>query len=223
MIHNKRKSAERLFDAIGMIDDSIIAECQAPNVSALQKNYASFRLMRVVSVCASIAVICACFGASLVISKFLNMKEDSAPNDDDKGHIGTTEQIYEERFDTVLTNAVLSSNTEILSLDEIDFFDGEINLIWTDADTDGYYVMTLNESEERVKEGLKKGYSQLSANTSGSQRIEYTVWISYGNGEVVSPELKYSQGNIGYAELFEYSPEVVPSDAFVDLIQKNAK
>ena len=223
MIRNKRKSAERLFEVIGMIDDSIIAECQDPNVSAWQMKHASFRIGKVISVCASIAVICACLCTSLIISKLSNKKSDSAQNDDDRGTIGATEDIYEERFDTVLKNAVSSSNTEILSLDEIDFFDGEINLIWTDAKTDGYYVLTLNESEELVREGLKKGYSQLSADTSASDRIGYTVWISYGNGEVVSPELKYSKGNIGYGELFEYSPEVLPSTVLVNLIERNAK
>ena len=223
MIRDKHKHAERLFDVIGMIDDSIIAECQEPNVSAYKRLGTSLRFRRFVSVCVSLAVICASLSAVLVISKLSNKKADTAPNDNDKGDGGVSDQNYGYRFDTALKNAALSSNTEICSLDEIDFFDGEINLIWTDSKSDEYYVLKLNESEEIINEGLKKGYSQVSADTSTSDRIVYTVWISYGNGEIVSPELKYSQGNVGYGELFEYSPEVLPSETFVNLIEKNAK
>ena len=224
MIRNKRKSAERLFDVIGMIDDSIIAECQEPRASTSRKADISLRFRKYASVFVVLAVVCASISTGLVIMKFTSKKEDSVINDDNKGNVGTTQDTeYKDRFDTVLENAISSSGTRTLSLEEIDLFNGEINLIWTDASTDGYYVMTLNESSEYVKEGLKKGYSQLSADTGESENIGYTVWISYGNGEVVSPELKYSKGNIGYGELFEYSPEVLPSDAFVDMIEKNAK
>ncbi len=223
MIRNDRKSAERLFDAIGMIDDGIIAECQSPDASVCKKSRASFNFRRTVALFASLAVVSVCLCAGFVISKLSDKKGDSLPNDDGKDNVGATEQGFEKRFDAVLNNAVSSSNTEKLSLDEIDFFDGEINLIWTDAQTDEYYVLKLNESEEIVNEGLKKGYSQVSADTDTSNRIGYAVWISYGNGEVVSPELKYSQGNVGYCELFEYSREVVPSETIVSLIEKNSK
>ena len=223
MIRDKHKHAERLFDVIGMIDDSIIAECQEPNVSAYKRLGTSLRFRRFVSVCVSLAVICASLSAVLVISKLSNKKADTAPNDNDKGDGGVSDQNYEYRFDTTLKNAVSSSNTERCSLNEINFFDGEINLIWTDENTDGYYVLTLEESQEYIEESLKKGYSQMSANTSESESIGYTVWISYGNGKVVSPELKFSKGNVGYGELFEYSPEVVPGENLVKLVEKNAK
>ena len=46
------------------------------------------------------------------------------------------------------------------------------------------------------------------------QALSYRVWIVMGDGSVVTPHLKPSDGNVGSAELFDYNAELIPSQAF---------
>ena len=217
---DKRKSAERLFDVIGMIDDSIIAENQE-NVAPKKNRSPSF-LRQFAPSLAVILVFAVCLSAMFTISRFFDEKSEGEIGDEAIGSEsdkdGYTDQ---ERFDNVLSSASLCASVTRVSLDEIDFFSGNVELIWSYKGEDGYYKLTLGTKNKvgSVEEKLKNGYTQISYDDAG--RCDYMVWISYGNGEVVSPQLKYSYsgGNVGYGELFEYSPEVIPSDDFVELIE----
>ena len=73
-------------------------------------------------------------------------------------------------------------------------------------------------NEKTIQKALEK--ESMLVTPDYAQRCDYSVWICYGNGEIVSPQLKNSAGNIGYCELFEYSPEIEPSKEFVDLLDE---
>ena len=60
--------------------------------------------------------------------------------------------------------------------------------------------------------------TQLSREDSES--VEVKVWLSYGDGTVVSPYLKHTRGNTGYGTLFDYSAEVEPSEKLTSTIHK---
>ena len=44
------------------------------------------------------------------------------------------------------------------------------------------------------------------------------VWVLCGNGEVLSPYLLASAGNVGNAELFDYNAELIPSEQLISCI-----
>jgi hypothetical protein len=47
---------------------------------------------------------------------------------------------------------------------------------------------------------------------------ETKVWVSMGDGRVISPYLAISEGNVGYGCLFDYESEVEPTDVFVQTV-----
>ena len=56
---------------------------------------------------------------------------------------------------------------------------------------------------------MSKSYSNAKA--SGGEDAAVSVWINYGDGRVVTPYLKDTEGNVGYGTLFDYEPEIVPT------------
>ena len=220
MRRDKRQSAERLFEVIGMIDDSIIAENQ--EISPSRKNFFSLSQRRFVPLLAAVLVFTVCLSAMFAIAQLGDEKTD-LPEDDksntqaeDEGHT------YQKHFDSVMSSASLCADVKRVSVNDLDLFCGAVELIWSYVDEDEFYKLTIgtDESAEAIKEKLQTGYKQLSS--YDAELCDYRVWISYGNGVVMSPQLKYSYsgGNVGYGKLFEYSPEVVPSNEFVELIEK---
>lgn len=215
----KISSAERLFDAIGMIDDRLIAEAAECHSQNLTQKKIPFMRRYAVSLTALLLVFMMVGGFTIAnLSTVLDSDSNSLDEGirDDIGEIGQNGNT----LDFVLSSAVQKSDATTVSLEEIDFFDGEVSIIWSYAG-DGeneYHKLTFEaqNAESKVKNCMSKSVEQIPAESEDSNICR--VWVSYGNGEVVSPYLKESAGNIGYATLFEYSPEVVPSDSFCDLV-----
>ena len=115
-----------------------------------------------------------------------------------------------------MLDSVLGASYESLSFDSTpDLFDGEPRLIWETADGQLYGVTLsaaeLDHLDRESGRGDKIGDLSLEA--------EVKVWISYGNGLVISPYLEDTPGNVGYGELFDYLPEIIPSSAVTGRIQ----
>lgn len=215
-VERKMRSAEKLFDAIGMIDDRFIAEAMdtAEYCSkAPQKKKVPFLRRYATSLTALLLVVVMAGG--FVVANLSGVLDFDGLDENLKDDIGEVGQSHKS-LDFVLT--ATTPSTALITLEEIDFFDGEVSLIWNCGDEDGYHKLTFRESnaETLVKNCMSSSVKQISAETADENVCK--VWISYGNGEVVSPYLKESEGNVGYAELFEYSPEVIPSDSFCDLV-----
>ena len=49
------------------------------------------------------------------------------------------------------------------------------------------------------------------------------VWIALGDGRIISPCLKESNGNVAFGTLFDYDPEVEPSADFVTALYDTLK
>ena len=102
------------------------------------------------------------------------------------------------------------------TVEEIDFFDGTIRLTVQDRKTGALYVsrpLTSNEQASLSRDLLapKERATQEASN-------EYLVWVTLGNGDVLSPYLAHSAGNVGAATLFDYEAEYVPTQEFNDLL-----
>ena len=48
---------------------------------------------------------------------------------------------------------------------------------------------------------------------------DFSVWITLGDGQVITPCLTPQAGNIGAAVLFDYQAERIPGSAFFDLLE----
>ena len=209
----RRAAAERLFEAFGEIDDTIIKEAEAPYV--IKSN--GIRFTKFASVSATVAVILVCMASVLVIGNRDKSNNDMTNAPDGIEDLG---QSSIKTLENVLHEAVETDAVRLNSVNDIDYFDGEISLIWNFEGEDDYYSLKFskNVAQATIKNNLSTSTKQIDA-TSLSV-VGCNVWISYGDGTVISPYLKESCGNVGYAELFDYSPEVEPSEKFTELVQR---
>ena len=199
---DRKVAAEHIFCSMGMIDSSLIAQAQTPTRARMHAG-SGRRLMILVAVICSFALIVASLGAGFIIANLQNL-----PTAD-----RTTDALYD-----VLQKA--EGQAERLSKDELPLFDGSRNIIWRAENETEYYVMDL--SAELDSRELKKLISDHGEELSPSkaEKITYEVWLTAGDGTVFSPYLKSSEGNVGYGELFSYSPEVTPTSELADIVRK---
>lgn len=212
---DKLRSAERLFDAFGMIDDRIVFEAQEAYTTPSRKSSSvSLRKYTVSATIAMVLVISMIGG--FVIS---NISNSTSKDDLDESHnVGTTDKGSGNDMDMMLLAAAQVGVIETTPLEQIDFFDGEVSLIWSYEGDSDYYKLVFDgsDAEKTIKKQMATPKKEIS--TTSSDALACKVWISYGNGEVVSPYLKESSGNIGYSILFDYSPEVIPNEEFTKLV-----
>jgi hypothetical protein len=208
--YERKKAAERIFDSLGMIDDTLIAE--AENYSARRKTaYNALVLRRFVAVAAVVVLISVGSIGSWIVSK--NANSDSEVQD------GFNEQVGGSGDDLrgMLQYASSGGLALKVSSDALNFFDGRTKLIWQYEGESDYYVVECDRPQ-KLKNEMSKGGEQISFEDSKS--VDYKVWVSYGNGEVVTPHLKEATGNVGYAELFDYSPEIIPNEGFEKVVNE---
>ncbi len=208
--YERKKAAERLFDSMGMIDDALIAE--AENYSSKRNAvHNAFVLRRFVAVAAAVVLLSVGTVGSYLVSK-------SANNDSDVKDGLVDEQVGSTgRLMGTLQTASSGGLALRVSPDALNFFDGRTMLIWQYEGESDCYVVEC-DSPQKLKNEMSKGGEQISREDSES--IDYKVWVSYGNGEIVTPHLKESSGNVGYAELFDYSPEIIPNEEFEKVVNE---
>lgn len=198
------RKAEYLFDEIGLIDDSLVA-------AAMQESHSKQRTLslRRVTVAAVAAAMVFTASVGLTLSALIKKSDN---NDGAPTHDGMVDSIT---LAHALARAESGGAQSFTEAQSIDLFDGKTKIIWENAER--YYVLDVASGSDR--QSLSKA---LDATYSASQNIGsddgVRVWISYGDGSVVSPYLRKSAGNVGYGELFDYSPEIVPSDDLARLV-----
>lgn len=211
------RAAEYLFDEIGGIDDSYIA-------AAMSARPVRARRPSRIAVLAAAAVLVMAMVVALPMS-FVTDKDDAAHDtvlnegtaslstdpsaDDAEQKPDVIESPFE--LDSLLSNTPDSFNMG----GEPDLFDGTPRLLWQTADGVLCGVKLSASELEHLNREQGKGKQVGDA----AMEAEVMVWISYGNGLVVSPYLEDSPGNVGYGELFDYSPEIIPSAAVTGRIR----
>ncbi len=87
-------------------------------------------------------------------------------------------------------------------------------LVWQGADSEALCVVSLTNAE------LARLQARLGGKEVGeeSPTQKVRVWL-VGDGEVISPYLRPTSGNVGVT-LFDYEPELLPSDSFVDCLSE---
>lgn len=211
----KRICAERLFDEIGLIDDRFITEAASPY--APRKN-AGLRRFLVAAVSVTLT-LCVCVGI-FAIGKLGQDKSGNAAPENGEVNDGFL-------ADCVQPTATLSgklddlrADTETLkvSAEDVQLFGGAPSVIWKYSDEETYRVSPISRSEaERLSSLLERDKGQRIDRETTESRLD-GVWIATGDGRVISPYLERTDGNIGYGELFEYSPEYEPSEEFSEYL-----
>ena len=106
--------------------------------------------------------------------------------------------------------------------EDIDLFDGA-KIIWQKEGGGEYRVLVVDKDDVST---LKSLTAPSETAVDAEVREISRLWISFGDGTVVTPYLKKSPGNVGYGELFDYEPEVYPeylcSDMVIDLMGYDA-
>lgn len=215
-MRDTRAAAEYLFDEIGGIDESYIAAAQSARPVRARKTSR-------VAVLAAAAVLIMAMVVALP-TRFVN-KGDNAALEDGVDDVGSTSistdpsQDVEQKPSTQQSifelDSVLSNAPDSFYVGETpELFDGTPRLLWLQ---DGQlYGAKLSASE---LEHLQREQGNGRQIGDAALEAEIMVWISYGNGLVVSPYLEDSPGNVGYGELFDYSPEIIPSSAVTGRIR----
>lgn len=195
---DKIKKAEYLFSEIGGIDDRIIVQAMKT------KGRKAVAVRRVVSLLVAAVLIVSMMLGGLVVAQRMK-SEDNAVVDSIS-------------LDSALSSAEESGRTvSYSSSEQIDLFDGMAKIVWSEGED--YHVINIRtESEKRrLDSALRHTYS-LDNEFTESHSLEMSVWISYGDGRVISPYLKNSYGNVGYGELFDYEAEIIPSERLSELV-----
>lgn len=205
------KKAEYLFDEIGLIDDALVSE--AISLDNGTRRTPVFR--RTVIVAAAAAML---FTASVGLTLSALIRRNDKLNGQDRAptHDGMTS---DATLVDVLSRAENSEVTQTYTRrGSIDLFDGKTKIIWQNGETGLYYALTVTESADRQELERTIDLTYKASENIGEDTESVSLWISYGDGNVVSPYLRESVGNVGYGELFDYSPEIVPSQDLARLV-----
>ncbi|MBO5415791.1 MAG: hypothetical protein J6A83_04100 [Clostridia bacterium] len=205
-MNDRIRAAEYLFDELGLISDSFVAEAMPTGVAAKRRRTS---LRRAVSAIAAAAVL-----LTLAIGVFaIGFMRDKNEAED-----GVTE-LEAESLEELLVGAQSGGAvTYCAEAESVGLFDGQTKLIWQSGNDGAYYSVTLSGTEDKAKlsQALRSTYGNPTHAPEDYDAGIY-VWISYGDGTVVTPYLKGTEGNVGYGELFGYSPEIIPSEEFTEL------
>ena len=211
---NKDQKTEYLFSAIGEIDDRFLEEAVSYRRPARRKKY-------------WIPVLAACLAVFFTVSSALSFalaapvgvfilglmgNESTSPPKPQEPENDPTE--YYASLDELMTAQKEEGEHSVyLSAEELSYF-GEATIIWQYEEDGEYCVAPLTLPQlSRVKLLMGRGENVGDRSPDSICR----VWICDGKGNVRSPYLKNSAGNVDSA-VFDYEPEIIPDEDFVECI-----
>lgn len=211
---NKDQKTEYLFSAIGEIDDRFLEEAVSYRRPVRRKKY-------------WIPVLAACLAVFFTVSSALSFalaapvgifilglmgNESTSPPKPQAPENDPTE--YYASLDELMTAQKEEGGHSVyLSAEEISYF-GEASIIWQYEEDGEYCVAPLTLPQlSRVKLLMGRGENVGDRSPDSICR----VWICDGKGNVRSPYLKNSAGNVDSA-VFDYEAEIIPDEDFVECI-----
>ena len=201
MNNNKIKRAACLLDEIGNVSDIYLQEAL------------TYRKQRAISRPWVAAVACI-LAVALVGGGVLN-----SPMFDNIFDVGNKAEFPETAVPTTL-DSYLTENRGIIhctaiSEEELDYFGSTYLVLQYEGDETLYRSRNLTEGETKRIVGLMgKG----EAVGTSSPNILCRVWLVCEDGTVLSPYLKVTDGNKGFATLFDYEAEILPSSSLISCI-----
>lgn len=205
-------NGRRLYDEIGGVSERYLQ--QAASYRARRKSPA----WRVALIAAALVLVgtlllgtlAMSFGAILLGDWLFGSQEQPQPPENHE-----QPAVYSiARMENALENK--QSVLTPVKAEHVPLFTGSAQLIWTDGESGEYYRVTLSEQELA---GLLYLMQERQVDLDeDSEMPTYKIWISAGDGMVISPYLKADPGNAGHGELFDYDPELELSGQLIEQI-----
>ena len=197
-------NGRRLYEEIGYVDERFLQE--AASYRARKKSPAWRVVLIAAALLLSFTVLLGTVAAGVtigVIGALIDREEQP-----DQETLTPMEQ---------MEKTMAQSSLKPLSADELAFF-GTPTLIWSEQGSDEYYSVTLSKSQCEQLVYLMQ--SSRREYTAQSVQPTYQIWLSFGDGIVVSPYLKNTAGNAGHGAVFDYDPELEMSDDLAEYIAR---
>ena len=202
---DRYQKAAYLFSEIGGIDERLLyeAEVYAPRRRVMPRILlVAACLVLTFSLCLGSVVV-----ASRAIDRILPMLQDVAKPDNNSPDASAPKTLDEM--------LVLSRDTaayDRVRVEEFDFYDGKARLVWQYGEGSEVCVSRALTSAELVV--LEREAVRGKSVGEVSPSLTCRVWISLGDGTVVSPYLELTDGNVGVAQFFDYDAELMPTEEF---------
>ncbi len=202
-------NGRRLYEEIGYVDEKYL---QQAATYAVRRRSSTWRVMLIA---ASIMLACTLLLGTIAASFALDAIRDWLTQQEQ-----ATPPTPMEQMELAMTKA--KRTHKALSADELTFFDHEPMLIFCEVGSHAYYTVSLsNEQLRLLVMQMQNNRRPYDAQTSVAPT--YQIWLSFGDGVVVSPYLKNTAGNAGHGEVFDYDPELelgnALAQALLDCIQ----
>ena len=197
-------NGRRLYEEIGYVDERFLQE--AASYRARKKSPAWRVVLIAAALLLSFTVLLGTVAAGVtigVIGALIDREEQP-----DQETLTPMEQ---------MEKTMAQNSLEPLAADELAFF-GTPTLIWSEQGSDEYYSVTLSKSQCEQLVYLMQ--SSRREYTAQSEQPTYQIWLSFGDGVVVSPYLKNTAGNAGHGTVFDYDPELEMSDDLAEYIAR---
>ena len=214
MRNDKMKKTAYLFDEIGRIDDRLLQE--AMQFDCRTANTVKWRKILLIAATLSLSLV-------LMLQMVVGLsRRDWFPNPG-QGEAPAPEEPAESEnwaLDSVLNAGTHGDGVEVLaSAEEYGFFDGSARLVWQYQGEEQIYVSrSLTPTE--VESLLKAMTGTRTAVSSKEEQPLWRIWLVCDNGEVRTPYLEDSQGNIGYGDFFDYHAEVIPAGEWISCVSE---
>ena len=214
MKQSKLTQAHQLLTAMGEIDDRYLDEALAIS-HQVQKRRLIIRapMMRAVSGVAALAAVLslAVFGAT---RGFLKSNDTHVQPEESINEIVPTLQ----SLNGLLQSCAESATFTPLSADELSLFDGTTRLIIQAPNSEALYVSRPLSAAEQARVSSEFEQTGKQIERSESADTDWSVWVSFGDGQILTPCLSPAPGNVGMGELFAYESERLPTQAFFNLL-----
>ena len=211
----QNRKADYLLDELGQVDDEFLTE--AMNWHGSARKAPRKNSVRVLLAAASLALMFA-VGTVGMVTMFRRSGHAGVNEGVDRySSADGSEQTRLGEMDRMLRDCVAGDSFERCTNENLNFFDGTMRLVVEERATGEVFVshpLSISEQSAVIAEFRAAG-TPLSEDGAESA---YLVWVTLGNGSVVTPCLSPSAGNIGAAVLFDYSSERAPTQIFTDLL-----
>ena len=210
----KRICAERLFDAIGDMDDRFILEAESPYVRRSGVIWFRALLIGAASIALALSVTVGVFVVGMM-GKGQGEAENDADNLQDNMQESMEESVGGATLSARLSSVRAQTADDVTKESDIDLFDGTPKVIWKYSDEELFRTKAISDDEYQRLTGLITKNKGERVDDPSDNSLE-GVWIASGDGLVISPCLEQTAGNVGYGEIFDYVPEYEPSAELTD-------
>ena len=209
-----KKNDERVFllyDAISELDPRLVSDALSYRRSGVRKRRTFVTLV------AALLAFSVMLSLAVGLMRGDKNKSDGMVNPgDDAPSFDSENGKPETSLEKVLAKSTRHKSTDASKLDVLDSGSA---LVWQYSGESKYCVLGISSSMRDTLLSLIPEDSENKIDPS-TDKVSVRVWIICGDGSVVSPYLRSSDGNVAYGSLFDYNPEIEPDEKFVKQVEK---